>query len=231
MSARRSLCVLVVSLFSAASLIAAEKAKWAKAPDGFRGVKFGATKQEAEAVLGRMRCTTVSPVLLLESDANGIPKPAAPAHTQCSTADESKAFRAGEKIVGTDYIFDENRFVAVRFRRLETMRPSKVLMWTDALPVFVAEYGEPGQKETKRSKGTRKQSVSTWDPKQNKSVSKTSWVPFDFETTCATWDDPKVQLHLCSQNDLFSYGTLDSAAWSERKSAWSQSLLKNAKRQ
>ena len=50
------LMLLLVVIPAAAAEQKKAAAKWTKVPDGFRGVKFGATKAEAEAVLGKLRC-------------------------------------------------------------------------------------------------------------------------------------------------------------------------------
>ena len=229
MVARRAVSLSLVSLlFSSVTLFAAEQAKktkWTKVPDGFRGVKFGATKTEAEAVLGRLRCVSVSAVKpdprpMYGKDGKRVGPAPTPAHEVCSTTDKARAFRAGEKVVGTDYIFDEGRFVAVKLRRLETLSPSKVLMFSDIRPVFEALYGPPTEENTIHDKGIRQQTIATWDPKQNKSVNRTYPVKVDNTNTCLRWDDAAVKIGLCSENTVFREGEIETAAWLQKKRAW-----------
>lgn len=219
---------LALSIFVAAADSRADdkkpKTKWTKVPDGFRGVKFGATKAEAEAVLGRMRCVKVRAV---KPSKDAIPVWGkdrvipTPEHELCSTTDKAQAFRAGEKVIGTDYLFDEGRFVAVKLRRIETMSPSKVVLFSDVRPVFESLYGPPTEENTMHHKGTRPQTVSTWDPKQNKSVDKTYPMKVDYVQTCLRWTDAAVEIGLCSEEGgLFARGEITSAAWKERRRAW-----------
>ena len=238
----RVVAVIVLSIVCALSAAAEEKkapVKWKKVPDGFRGVRFGATKEEAEAVLGRMRCTNVAAVKPHRTLARPVsrpgntpgytpspafvapPKPVAPAHMLCTTTDKARAFTANGKVVRTEYLFDENRFVAVELSRIETMRPSQVLMYADIRPLFDAEYGEPTRSSTNRIKGTKHTTVSTWDVKQNKSVTRTVPQHYDYEATCAEWKDERVEIDLCAQDTVFSSGSIRTAAWIKKTAEWS----------
>ena len=225
MVAHRAVSLLLsLLLLSAVASAETPKQKWTKVPDGFRGVKFGATKAEAEAVLGRMKCLTQFAVKPARD-----PIPArgkdyvvpTPAHDLCSTTDKAQAFRAGEKVIGTEYVFDEGRFVAVKLRRIETMSPSKVLMFSDIRPLFELLYGPPTEENTMHHKGIRSQTIATWDPKQNKSVNKTYPVKVDYVQTCSSWTDPAVEIGLCSgEGGVFARGQIESAAWKQRQQAW-----------
>jgi len=217
------LLAVVLSLPSAGDTKSDGKAKpkWTKAPDGFRGVKFGATKAEAEAVLGRMKCVHQIAVQPSRNPDYGKDRPiVAPAHDVCSTADKTQAFRAGEKVIGTEYLFHEGRFVAVKLRRIETMSPSKVLMFADIRPLFESLYGPPTEEITMHRKGIENQTSSTWDVKQNKSVSRTYPIKYDYMQTCLSWTDPAVEIGLCSRGELFARGEIESAAWKRTQQAW-----------
>lgn len=76
---------------------------WTQAPTEFRGVKFGATLDEAQAVLGALKCE--------EAAWEGYPKNA----TRCHTKDRSKAFKVAGEVINTYYVFHEGKFVAVDF--------------------------------------------------------------------------------------------------------------------
>ena len=225
MVARRAVSLVLASvLVVGAAPAEIAKVKWTKVPDGFRGVKFGATKAEAEAVLGRLRCLTQRAV---KPSRDAIPSwgkdrvVPTPAHELCSTTDKSQAFRAGEKVVGTEYLFDAGRFVAVKLRRIETMSPSKVVMFSDVRPVFESLYGPPTEENTMHHKGIRSQTIAMWDAKQNKSVNKTYPVKVDYVQTCLKWTDAAVEIGVCSEEGgLFAGGEIESAAWKQRQQSW-----------
>jgi hypothetical protein len=226
MVARRAVSFSLALLLLSASGLAVDKpkTKWTKVPDGFRGVKFGATKAEAESVLGPLRCSRAlgvkpekMPTYRRDGTRASVPTPP---HEVCATTDKAKAFRAGEKVIGTDYIFDEGRFVAVKLRRIETMSSSKVLMFSDIRPILESWYGPPTEENNIHEKGIRQESIATWDPKQNKSVSKSYPVKVDYTRTCLRWDDAAVEVGLCSGDRVFERGEIETAAWLQKQSAW-----------
>jgi hypothetical protein len=239
MIARAAVLVLFLAVISTA--IAEEKkaaaVKWTRVPDGFRAVKFGATKAEAETILGKLRCNDVAAVKPRKYTAPyraparpgassqpvvPVPKPpkVTPAHTVCTTSDKTRAFTANGKMVGTEYIFDEGRFVGVDLRRLETMRPSQVVLYSDIRPLFEADYGTPTSDTANPMKGTTFTTVQSWDMKQNKSVSKSVPQRYDYVAKCAKWTDAKVEIELCGQDDLFTQGSIATAVWIEKNRLW-----------
>jgi hypothetical protein len=232
MSARRLLCVVVVVVMAAVSASAGDnekksKAKWTRAPGAFRGVKFGATKEDAEAILGRLRCRKAGAVLPERVPTGAETAEALPPHVSCTADDKSKEFRAGGKVLAATYLFDENRFVGVRFGRMAGANPSTTMKWAEVLAQFTTEYGDPTEQNTNRHQGTAWEETQTWDAKQNRSVSKSYPMRFDFERTCALWEDPAVDLTLCSYRDLFAYGRLDTDAWAAKVAQWRREQMES----
>jgi hypothetical protein len=235
----RRCAVIALLLVVMSTAVAEEKkatVKWKKVPDGFRGVTFGASKAEAETVLGKLKCVEMIavkprkyPPVYQRPKMGTSSQPIAaklpdvtPAHTVCMTTDKTKAFTANGKVVGTEYVFDEDRFVAVKLRRLETMRPSQVVMYADILPLFETEYGPPTASRSDERKGTQYTQTSTWDVKQNKQVTRTAPEHYDYVASCAEWTDAKVKIELCARDDLFAQGSIETAGWTEKKRLWMQ---------
>lgn len=223
------MCFSLVSMVILATPAAETKStsKWTKVPNDFRGVKFGATKAEAETVLGRLKCRNINEVGFSAKTVGNAVSPPMPPHTACATTDPAQAFRAGNKILGTEYLFDGDRFVAVSFR--QTLALSRGVAWSDVLQVFKAEYGEPTAERTAFRSGTRMQRTSTWDPKQNKSVSKNAPTPYAYNETCVDWTDPAVQINLCAHGTTFAEGAIETAPWLAKRRALLDALLDRSK--
>lgn len=187
-------------------------------PDGFQGVPFGATREEAEAILGPMKCRDVG-VVTRPGDPVRDRDPAeiAPAHVVCridgaaaaSAADSGAGGGSGHRSIDADYIFDRGRFVAVRFPRLKKLRHQ----FADVLAKFEHEYGPPSRTVQTPRKGLRDEMIQQ------------RLVPtiYDYVETCAHWTDAPVVISVCSEDRMFRRGKIDTAEWWLRK----QELIDN----
>lgn len=230
----RAMLVVFVSLFAAVSaaapadeLVAEKKSKtkWSRVPDGFGGVKFGATKQEAEGVLGPLSCRKVAGVKGFGRDSDGDVTYPAPPHTLCQPFAADKAFRAAGKAARTEYVFDGDRFVAVQFRRIDSLRPSKALLYAEVSQALKSMYGEPSSESTYHRKGTTWQTMPMWDARANKSVSRRVPVKVDYMRTCAEWQSAAVSVSICSQGEVFDEGWVATAGWMDMKAEWTKAAV------
>jgi hypothetical protein len=179
-------------------------------PTGFQGVEFGATREQAEAVLGPLRCRDVRAVTKPGDpvrDRN--PAEIAPAHVVCTAGRVASKppFRDAE------YLFDRGKFVAVRFRRAEKLR----LPFAEVLSMFEREYGTPTKTIETPRKGLRDELVER------------RLVPtiYDYVETCVFWTNAPVLVSICSEDRMYRSGRIETSEWWLRK----QELLDNLPQQ
>ena len=176
-------------------------------PTGFRGVEFGATRQEAEAVLGSLRCRDMRAVTKAGDpvrDRN--PAEIAPAHVVCKTATASPA-----PFQNAEYVFDAGTFVAVRFRH---DKPRQT--FAEVMDMFEREYGAPTKTIETPRKGLRDELVER------------RLIPtiYDYVETCVFWTNAPVLISVCSEDRMFRSGRIETSEWWLRK----QELMDNVSR-
>ena len=177
-------------------------------PTGFHGVEFGATRDEAEAVLGRLRCKDVKVVTkpghpVRERN----PAEIAPAHVVCTAGAVRPPFK------DVEYIFDRDHFVAVRFPRPEKLR----VTFAEVLAMFEQEYGTPTRTIETPRKGLRDEMIQQ------------RLVPtiYDYVETCVHWTNAPVLISICSEDRMFRWGRIETSEWWLRK----QELIDNLPQQ
>ena len=201
MSGRTAALLLIASLAATA-----HGQEWS-VPAGFRGVEFGATRVEAEAVLGSLRCRDMRAVIKAGDpvrDRN--PAEIAPAHVVCRTANA-----APPPFQNAEYVFDGGKFVAVRFRH-EKPRQS----FAEVLDMFEREYGTPTKTIEAPRKGLRDELIER------------RLIPtiYDYVETCVFWTNAPVLISVCSEDRMFRSGRIETSEWWLRK----QELIGNVSR-
>ena len=205
---------LLIAVFT----VTAQGDDWS-VPTGFHGVEFFATREEAEAILGRLQCRDVKAVTVYGHpvrDRN--PAQPAPAHVACSTTDREKAFRIGRKAIDVEYLFDRGRFVAVRFPSPEKLQ----VAFADILSQFESEYGQPSRKIDTARKGMREEMVVSAN-RHYQSAQQVVPAIYDYAETCVHWTNAPVTISICSEDRMFRRGLIDTAEWWLRK----QELIDN----
>ena len=164
-----------------------------KAPTGFRDVPFGASEQEASAILGPLKCANKAAT-------------STPAHRQCTTTDKKKAFRANNAVVMTYYIFHEGKFVGVEMNDLNLAKLSKQPLFQFLLPAFREKYGEATSAKIYHHYGVRDTSDS--------------WEQFDYKTATFDWLNDQAHVLLVSgENATLEYGVVETRRWRDLKAA------------
>lgn len=182
------------------------EAPWTQAPDGFRGVRFGATEAEAVAVLGPMKCNEVK--------WEGVPP-----HRSCSTKDRSKAFRVENVVVATHYIFHEGKFVGVSLSETLSMSIADYAppLYAQLSAAFEERYGPPTIRRTFRHHGVEEVKIRRTVGGRS-AGSRIDFVPFDYKTFAVIWENDDVNAYLTSgQGGQLSYGIVETQAWAKLK--------------
>jgi hypothetical protein len=170
---------------------------WTQAPEGFRDVRFGFTLEQAQAVLGPMKC---------EAGMAGA--------QQCHTTDRSKAFRVAGEVINTYYFFDEGKFVGVSLSEglmasLQQFQPSTYIELSTA---FKQKFGPPTFTRTFRSHGIREERGNIF----NGGV--TRRIPYDYTFESVAWENDQVNTYLVSdEKNRISYGIIETQAWAKKK--------------
>lgn len=176
---------------------------WTQAPAEFRGVKFGATLDEAQAVLGPLKCE--------EATWEGYPKNA----TRCHTKDRSKAFKVAGEVINTYYVFHEGTFVAVDFAQglMAGMAQYAPPTYHELSTAFEQKYGTPTFKRTFRHTGVEKKTLRSYVGGRY-AGSRPEFVPFDYKTYVVAWENETMHIYLASdQSWRLTNGSIETAAW------------------
>jgi hypothetical protein len=173
---------------------------WTQAPDGFRGVKFGATVEEAQVVLGPMKC---------DDGRDWIPRV-----QSCHTTDRSKAFRVANEVINTYYFFDEGKFVGVTFSEgmMAGLTQFPPPTYVELSTAFKQKFGTPTYSRTFRAHGIREERGNMFNGGRDKHI------PYDYTFETISWENETVSAFLVSDGRYrLSNGAIEVQSWIKKK--------------
>jgi len=173
---------------------------WTQAPDGFRDVRFGSTVEQAQAVLGPLKCDDRKDWIA------GV--------QQCHTTDRNKAFRVAGEVINTYYFFDEGKFVGVTLTEgiMASMQQFPPATYRELSTAFKQKFGTPTYTRTFRSHGIREEKGNMF----NGGV--TRRIPYDFTYESVVWENDQVFAYLtANEQNRISYGMVETQSWTKKK--------------
>jgi hypothetical protein len=174
---------------------------WTAAPDGVRGVKFGASESDLKNAVGRIRCSDV------RLTANAI------AYRQCEPIDNLELFSIGGKRLIVRYFFVDDRLLCAEIRpRSVLKRPSDTPSEDEALTAFIADYGSPMITAKVRVTGTREKRSNEFIGKQYAGA-RIEFVPYEKIRMVYEWTNEKVMIQVRGEDRLFDYALIQTRSW------------------
>lgn len=183
---------------------------WTQAPDGFRDVRFGSTIEQAQALLGPLKCDDRKDWIA------GV--------QQCHTTDRSKAFRVAGEVINTYYFFDEGKFAGVTFSEglMASLQQFAPPTYRELSAAFKQKFGTPTYTRTFRSHGIREERGNMF----NGGVTRRT--PYDYTFESIAWENDEVNAYLISNaENRISYGVIEAQSWTKKKAEAGKSKKTN----
>lgn len=172
---------------------------WTQAPTGFREVPFGATLDEAKAILGPMKCDDRSDWIA--------------GSLQCHTTDRGKAFRVAKEVINTYYFFDNGKFVGVTFQEgmMAALNQFPPPTYYELATAFRQKFGTPSVTRTYRAHGIREEKGNMFNGGRDRKI------PYDYTFESVEWTNDQVVVYLVAEeNQRLGYGYIETREWQQK---------------
>jgi len=208
-----ALATMAVSLDAETRVIEEVKSgkPWLMAPAGFRGVRFGATVAETEAVFGRLKCEQV--------DESG----GTPAHKTCKPSQPEKRVRIAHRALDTFFIFYEGKLVSVELHEPNDSRtnlnaPSQQRIYRIVAAEFENQYGAPTVRRTLRNEETLP--VGKGNPLGAPQPDNISAAPRRYTSYSVVWENDDFSIFVLSGYlEHLAGAVIETQAWRKLRNA------------
>lgn len=184
---------------------------WQRAPTSFRGVAFGASEQQAEAVLGRMRCDVAE---YYQKHGGGSVR-------SCSPKDR---LVLGDVKLLDEYLFRNGALVAVNLWYRESLWKTGVAeaqeeyrvgrLYPIVRAAFIEKFGEPSLALKMEHKGTERRTPERADLFGKRQSGPDQIVSVVFYSYAVEWQNESMHIYLdSSRENKFGHARVETVEW------------------